>query len=255
MAGPNELMPHFSDREITRILQRAAELQERDRERGVSCSDLVAGLSLDELKVIAPEVGIDPRYIEAALAERASLEAKGSRFYFWGAPAASEIERIVPGELSPSEWETLVEQMRRATGRVGEAGTLGQSLEWTSERHHLSVRPKGGRTRVQVRSRHDELLLLAYLPPSLAGFLLTCWITLGSGFTPATASVLSVAAIGATYGLARGVAAALFRHHRGKMKALLQELSDHVTRTAPHVSPGVRSEAKGISVEELTVER
>jgi hypothetical protein len=254
MAEPNELMPHYSDREITRILQRAAELQERDRERGVSSPDLVPGLSLAELKVVAPEVGIDPSYIEAAVAERTALAAKGNPFYFWGAPVSSEVEGIVPGELAPDAWETLVQKMRRATGRVGEAGTLGHSLEWTSDRDHLSVRPKGGRTRVQVRSRHDELLQLAYLPSSILGFQLTMWITMGSEFTPASALVLSAAAIGMTFGLARGLAATLFRHHQRRRKALLQELSDHVVQTSPHVSPSVRSEPKGVSVEELTVE-
>jgi hypothetical protein len=52
----------FSDREIAMILQKAAELQE---ERG----GRVSGLSLEELRQVASEAGIEPHLVEDAVKE------------------------------------------------------------------------------------------------------------------------------------------------------------------------------------------
>ena len=53
----------FSEKEISRVLKRATELQD------VEGPTETTGLSMEELQQIAAEVGIDPRHLAVAVAE------------------------------------------------------------------------------------------------------------------------------------------------------------------------------------------
>src|SRR3954465_14331124 len=92
MAPSDEPIYSHGDRQIARILHRAAELQEQAVERSGLPANRAAGLSLTELKQIAGEVGIDPRYVEAAAAELRAGNEGHEGFYFWGAPVSTALE-------------------------------------------------------------------------------------------------------------------------------------------------------------------
>src|SRR5258708_27665202 len=116
MSRSDEPIYSPGDRQIAHILHRAAEMQERDTDR--ASSDPAPGLSLAELKQIAGEVGIDPRYVEAAAAELHRSDEPRGRFLFWGAPALSQFEQTVEGEVPVEEWERLLASIRRSTRDV-----------------------------------------------------------------------------------------------------------------------------------------
>jgi hypothetical protein len=232
MSGENNQNQPLGEREVGRILQRAAALQEQERQRGPLSGEGVRGVFLTELKQIAGEVGIDPRYVEAAAAELRSGDEGRGRFLFWGAPVSTEFEQTVEGEVSVEEWDRLVAKIRRSTGNVGQTSTLGQSLEWTGQTDHVSVSPREGRTTIRILSHCDEYTAAAHVAAFVASLFALMPIIGWLHGIPMEAAGLTAATAGGLFGLARVWAGAMFKRHRDRMQALLQELTEHVAHTA-----------------------
>lgn len=140
----------YSDKEISAVLKRAAELQ---RTQGPTDT---SGLSLAELEQIAAEVGIDPDFVKTAAFE---LEEGGpdETFHLLGAPTSIDLERIVEGEMTEAKWDEAVVEIRRVFGAAGETGQVGRIREWirrdetgSYERVHVTVSPLGKQTRIRV---------------------------------------------------------------------------------------------------------
>ena len=66
----------FSEKEVSRVLRRATELQENAKTTDPT------GLTSEELHQIAVEAGIDPRFMAAALSELEQEEEVDDRFYW-----------------------------------------------------------------------------------------------------------------------------------------------------------------------------
>lgn len=155
-------MPHrtYSEREVTALLERAAELQAQAARQ----ADGRPGLTLDELAAIADESGLDPALLRQAAAE---LDApQGTPLVTPHAGTTSThiyVERRVPGSLSPEAWEDTVMELRHrfdtdlgsAWGMPGYGQSIveqiGRSVEW----RHTSM--SGIETRLMVRPRTDRL--------------------------------------------------------------------------------------------------
>jgi hypothetical protein len=118
MTPPNDPVFRPGDQEIARILRRAAQLQESDREREALASD-AHGLTLAELKQLAGEVGIEPRYVEAAATERQQEKERRRQFHFWGAPVSAQVERLIEAPVAPDDWEELGACPGKQHGLVG----------------------------------------------------------------------------------------------------------------------------------------
>lgn len=147
----------YTEREIQRLIERAAELQAQEHDPGGP------GLTLAELESVATEAGIDARYVRAAVAEQragAAVQSKG------GADTTHiYVERVVPGDLAEEAWEDVVMTLRNrfdtslgATMGMpgyGQSSTeqIGRSREW----RHTSM--SGVETRVMVRPRDGQIHL------------------------------------------------------------------------------------------------
>jgi hypothetical protein len=231
MSIPNDSILPDGEESIARILHRAVELQERDRKQGMLPANGPRGVSLAELKQMAEEVGINPRYVEAAAAELQQRNTAEGGFHLWGAPSRTELSQVAAGELSQEEWDTLVDLIRRGTGKVGKVTTLGRALEWSSDTTHISLSPKGGQTRIQILSRYTDWAVAAYLSAASSGMLLIAILGGAMHQPPLEAVGLSILGVGAAFGVVRGRIQALYRSHHRKMKSLLQHLVEHVTET------------------------
>ncbi|GMV04173.1 MAG: hypothetical protein AMXMBFR53_04540 [Gemmatimonadota bacterium] len=137
----------FSDEEMSLILREASEAREGGR-RGAS-----EGLSLEQIKDIAVEVGLDPAAVEAA-AHRLVLHRAGSRVPFFGTPVTPEFEREVSGEVKEADMAELVTTIRKVLGRRGITEAELGAFEWKARDamggRYVSVLPKGGTTRLRV---------------------------------------------------------------------------------------------------------
>lgn len=147
----------FDDEEVSRILERAAELQHR----APLAPRETAGMTLAELEQVAVEAGIDPQHVRdaAAALERPASVAGGAVL---GAPMRLELERVVDGEISPAAYEALAETIRQTISSQGYVSTVGKSFEWNSANPQRALRvtitPRAGRTVIRIEERFGNLV-------------------------------------------------------------------------------------------------
>jgi hypothetical protein len=146
----------YNHRQITALLRRAMELQQ------TGASQNGGGLSLDEIRQIAADVGIAPYYIDTAAAEHS-----GSATGVLGGPAAHELGRVITGSVDDEAWEAMVREARHNFGQAGTVSQLGATREWTtSERElvsmHMAVTSRNGQTRIQLTERFEGAAGLYY---------------------------------------------------------------------------------------------
>jgi serine/threonine protein kinase len=118
--------PRFSENRALEILNRAVDLEART-------GGPDENLSLAGIERIAAEVGVAPEHVRKAAHDlsrpRPAPAPATSRLL--GGPTQVLVERVVEGELPEVEYATLVEEMHRSLGTVGQASTLGRgSLTW-----------------------------------------------------------------------------------------------------------------------------
>lgn len=118
----------FSDDEVARILRTAAELQERS---AVATRAGGGGaLSLEDLRQVAAEVGIEPRFVEMA-ADRLHHPVEGEESPLAGAPYAWTLHRTVPGEVREEDRDWIVRAIRGVLGQKGEVEDVYGRMEWS----------------------------------------------------------------------------------------------------------------------------
>ena len=156
MSDPIARARRFDEREIARILERAAELQHRAPLEPTEAT----GLTLTELEQVAAEAGIDPRHVRAAAtALEQDAPVAGALL---GAPVRIELERTVDREVQPAAYEALASVIRETLASPGYPSTLGKSFEWSSANPQRALRvtitPRAGRTTVRIEERFGNLV-------------------------------------------------------------------------------------------------
>ena len=138
----------YTDKEISIILKRTAELQSESDDRNV------LGLSLAELKQVATDVGMDPINVEKAASELDFDLPVDDRIYFFSKNTKIELERVIAGEVMSEQWDEIAAEIRHAFSEVGTTGKLGHSLEWTQKSRkredQVVVLCQNGQTRIRI---------------------------------------------------------------------------------------------------------
>ena len=129
------------------------------------------GFALEQVRDAAAEAGIDRKYVERALAERAvvpdhagivrngrAMDAAPNRFL--GVRTKLEFEAVVDGELSENELAEVGDELRRALGEFGQVSAVGRSLTFTSSAIGNSGTPR--KLQVSVTTRGGRTTLRAY---------------------------------------------------------------------------------------------
>lgn len=149
----------FDDDEVSRILERAAEMQHR----APLAPRETSGMTLAELEQVASEAGIDPQHVRdaAAALERDVPALSGGRALL-GAPIRLELERVVEGEIAPGAYEAFAETIRHTISSPGYVSTLGKSFEWNSANPQrvlrVTITPRAGRTLIRIEERFGNLV-------------------------------------------------------------------------------------------------
>lgn len=116
----------FSQSEIEAIIKKASRLQEQE-ERHVS--EMNSGLSLEELKELGKDAGLDPRYIQAAAAEYDGSVRK--RFSGFSDTHIFE-ERVVDTPLEEVDWNLVRDELMHHFGTLaGKVVENEDKKEWT----------------------------------------------------------------------------------------------------------------------------
>jgi hypothetical protein len=151
----------FSEQEVGEIVQRAAELQEASPERGLRYAP---GVTREQLERVAQEVGVEPEFLQRALAERSSDPERSGLF--------RAHERVVDGELDPNDFDLILEHVRARRSRRSPTTQIGRTLEgrvWTGTGFaNLEVTSRNDRTRVRVKPTPIVEILGTFYPAFLA---------------------------------------------------------------------------------------
>ena len=216
-------MQVFNEKQVGAILKRAAELQSGDSAPGV-------GLTLDELRAVAEETGLDPRHIEQAAREiYQSAAPPRAGFAFWGTPARLTEERVLAQHVDEDEWGEMVEEMQRQFGEVGVVSAAGATRTWSHTGHHgrtttaLSVTQRRGHLHLVAQRNMRQTIALTFGPAGAVVLNLVMMLATGEVFPIAFPFNLVVAAVLLTVAFfaLRGVAGHFGRKEAGKLKAAL----------------------------------
>ncbi|RNC85581.1 MAG: hypothetical protein ED557_02070 [Balneola sp.] len=138
----------YSKKEISKILSRASEIQQRKDLYGDK-----EGLTESELVELAAEVGIEKDSLLEALENVKLPNSKNEFNWFKGTAAVQDIQ-LIDGEITVQNWDQIIREVRRTTGGVGESSKQGDSFEWVQRFkeigfRHISFTPTNGKTKVQ----------------------------------------------------------------------------------------------------------
>ncbi len=181
----------YTEKEISKILKRAGEIQASEREK------VTMGLSLEELQQLAEEVGLEPDII-ANVAETIDIEPENEDVGFLSSlmmPTKIDLEHVIQGEISEDEWPEVVAMMERHSGKAGSSSQVGKLLEWTAETnnttHKLSLIPGTDQTKLIYQGVFSKLAMSWTIP-----------IVVNVGFWTIFLAMLNLGMIGIPIGLA-----------------------------------------------------
>ena len=239
----------FTEREVQRIIGRAAEIQAAAPEDGEA-------LSIGAVEQVAAEVGIPPAQVREAVrhlerpGDTGTVEAGGGR-WFLGRGTRLLIDRVVPTAVREAEFPFLADEIRMTMGSVGLVGTLGPSMTWstsppgqgTGRNVQITITARGDKTRIHIEEHFDNLAggLFGGIMGGGGGGGTSVWMTFAfeTLHSPLGAIVGGVSILAGMYALARTIYARVQRKRGGQLEALADRLAAQIEETGhDRVGPG-----------------
>lgn len=129
------------------------------------------GLTIDELRQLASEAGIDPEQITKAAAEIEANTGKNDR-NFWGGPFSFSTQVLVDGEITGGQWEEMLLSIREFFKSKGEVTSRHSVFEWsspwdTSNSARVTALKRNGSTKINVSWNGPLTALPYYIPVPL----------------------------------------------------------------------------------------
>lgn len=155
-------MKIYDSKEVRAILKLAAENSSTDT------PDQEMGLTIDELRQLASEVGIDPEQITMAAAEIEASSGINDR-NFWGGPFSYRTQAVVDSEITGGQWEEMLLSIRDFFKSNGKVSTRPSVYEWsspwdTSNSAQVTALKEKGKTTINLHW-HGPLTALPYYIP------------------------------------------------------------------------------------------
>lgn len=145
----------YSEEEFALILRKASEIQDAPGD-GTGRSG-GQGFTLEEIRSIAAEAGIDPQNVSRAAALLGSKEweeRKGLAAAIFGGSGAYHLDVEVPGRLTADEYGRILELIRRTMEHQGEASEVLGGVEWKTVGQfstvNVNLSPRGETTSIQI---------------------------------------------------------------------------------------------------------
>jgi hypothetical protein len=216
----------FTEEEFGLILRKASELQARPASLGGGDGD---GLSLEEIKAVAAEVGIDPGMIERAASLVPRREETSRMAALAGGPTRFRLEHTIPRELTEEDQVQILDAARRVVGQHGKVlpGTPG--LEWSNHgdvsQIYVTAVPGPEGTDLRVTANRDGAAVITLVFTTLGGVL--AGVATGASLEPTGLALgAGILAGGGLLGLgtARAIWAATTRSMRRRLDELMAAL-------------------------------
>ena len=260
-----------SDIEAQQIWQRAADLQAltgatpqppavaevRDASRD---ADVTRGFRLTQIRDAAVEAGIPAKYIEQVFAEHglaasqqtaSVVDRTASANRFLGSPTRLEYEIVVDGEMPTSDYDLLLDVIRRDVGESGSLGTVGRSFSWQSAGRRniqVSVVPRNGKTTIRVSENLRNLAggLFGGIMGGYGGGTTGMWVAVAVG---THSLVVGIAAwlgnLALAYGVARGILRSAGNRRGDSLRNLAQALASEARLAIDAAQPKLPRGSRG----------
>jgi hypothetical protein len=180
----------YSEAEAVEIVQRAARLQESSADGGT----YRPGVSVEELRRIAEDAGIDVRYLERAL--EGEGEEKTSRSLL---NLVEETEFVLSGEIPAEDFDEVMEAFRRH-GKVQVAQQIGRGMTGVLQRGSLFANfelfSKNGRTRLKLKATPFMAYFLGLHTPLILSLVLGVNLMARGLVVPGLLAMLGLLAVG-----------------------------------------------------------
>lgn len=151
----------FSEKDAAEILKAAAKLQQES-----ALGTNPSGVSIDDLKKIAEESGINPNFVDQALLSQAAKNSKGSD--------KGRLETTIEGELSLEQFGVVQESLSSLSG-YKLMSQVGRTIQGTVQAPWCQLRvevfSRNGKTRIQVTPVYVMTFMMTGYAPALIGFL------------------------------------------------------------------------------------
>lgn len=192
-------------------------------------------MSLDEMKAIAAQVGLDPALVERASHLIPSTARDSLLERLAGVPFARDAELHLPVSFSRERAEHLLAVLRATAGRHGEGDVTSAGMSWssreTAEVLHVSAHGSAHGTKLRIVVDNRSKLVLPFLFGGTGAFLavMVAMSVGASGLPSSTAWLPYGILVGGVSAAAAGVRSALRRIGRGT-QATLERLLDVARR-------------------------
>jgi hypothetical protein len=226
----------YSEEEFALILRKASEIQLSDR--GSAGEGTAGGLTLDEIRSIAAEAGINPESVTRAASIMGAMEWDEKRSFMstvFGGPSKFHLDCEIPGRIPPEEMGRILEQIRRAAEHQGEASEVLGGVEWKTvgdlNAINVNISPRDDSTSVQIVGDRSGAGALSFIFPMMASAILVG--ALGGTFEPTSAAgiiSLVTGTLGAGYLTARTLLASGSRKFRKRLTHLMDVVSSSVEK-------------------------
>ncbi|MEM1093300.1 MAG: hypothetical protein AAGJ10_01760 [Bacteroidota bacterium] len=148
MASPRR----YSEEEIAVIFQKAVEAQETARRQRAP----ERGLTLDELKAIGAESGIDAAFIAHAAHAVHVQPAETDQVTYLRVPIGVSHTIDLPGPLSEANWHRLVAECQAAFRADGKQRLTSTMREWYNGNLRITVEPSESGHRLRMRTTKGD---------------------------------------------------------------------------------------------------
>ena len=228
----------YSEEEFALILRKASELQPPGDRSGPEGTP--KGLTLEEMRSIAAEAGIDPDAVTRAASLLGALaqEEKGGRAAaLFGGPSKYHLDIEVPRRISQEEVARILEKIRKTLEHQGEVSEVMGEIHWKTVGEpsvvNVNISPRGDRTFIQVVGDRDGAGLLTFLFPMVGSVVLIGAI--GGATEPSSvAGIVSLVTgtLGAGFLTARTLWVSSTRRFKKKLARLMEALTTSTDRAA-----------------------
>ena len=238
MSNEESKKRRYSEEEFALILRKASEIQVSGGQPAGRTAG--GGLTLEEIRSIASEAGIDPEAVTRAASILGTLdweEKTGLAAAIFGGPSKYHLDCEIPGRLPPEQMGRILEEIRRAAEHQGQASEVLGGVEWKTVGElsaiNVNISPRVDTTSVQIVGDRGPAGAATFVFPMMgAGILVGA---LGGIFEPTSAAgiiSLVTGTLGAGFLTARTIWVSGSRKFRKRLTHLMDSVSRSVERVA-----------------------
>ena len=232
----------YSETEFALILRKAAELSPPVDRSGSAEGGHEGGLTLDEMKSIAAEVGLDPALVERATSLLPRQSSSSTLERVIGGPTNFRLEHVVRGGIDEDDVPLISNAIRAGAEHHGTLETNAAGIEWSSieetARMHVTVSREGDSTRVVVTGDRKGGLVVT----GILGALATTMVGIGvlvalEGFDVGSAAIgwpIFLGSIGASLATARAIWSRGTRTMQDRLQRIMEGVVGAVEREEQH---------------------